>query len=242
MTGGLVPRGSRLPPRAPRRFRLFVAPLGVFLPWSALYSSPAPRRSGCPSGCWHRTPGAFVRHAWRLVPVAHLVWRLPIWLLVGFFLADPALWRRQLAPFRRRRGVRLCSAWRHVAATSALFDSLFRAPWSVFRCAERASLCSGASRSCVWCPCVARLFVRFLAARGALSLLLRPRRGVLSRRVANRHVAVGVRLRARLNLVISCRFFLFRGFTVGRRRPLAWPLLRPPGHFFVRPSPVVFLP
>ena len=107
------------------------------------------------------TPGAFVRHAWRLVSVAHLVWPLSIWLLVGFFFADPVLWRRQLAPFRRRRGVRLCSAWLDVAATSALFDSLFRAPRVLLRCAQRPSLCSAASRSCFWCPCVARLFSPF---------------------------------------------------------------------------------
>ena len=103
----LPPRGSLLPPRADRRFRLLVALLGVFLPRSAVYSRPARRSSRSPSGCSARTLRAFVRHAWRLGSVEYLVSAVPISILLGFFFADPALWRRWLVPIRVRRGVPL---------------------------------------------------------------------------------------------------------------------------------------
>ena len=162
------------PPRGLRRFRRLVARLGPLLPRCAVYSWAARRPSRSPSAFSPRSPAAFVRHAWRLVWVEYLVWAVPMCPLVGFFSADPALWRRWFAPIRCRRGVPLCSAWLGVAATSGVFDSVFRAPGAVLRCAQRLSLCSAASRSCLWSPCVARLFLPFHGGAWRLISALAP--------------------------------------------------------------------
>ena len=161
LTGGLPPRGSLLPPRARRRFRLLVAPLGVFLPRQP---SILARRRGAPV----------------LRPAVGLALRVLLYATRGVSCRSPtssglsqsgfwSAFSSPILPFgvdslrhsgagvayrRARRGW----TWPPRLLCPILFSGL-RGCFS--DALSRPSLCSAASRSCFWCPCVARLFSPF---------------------------------------------------------------------------------
>ena len=248
MTGGLPPRGSLLPPRGS-----LLPPCApgvsafLLLRWACSYAR-QPSILGRPGG-----GPAFAR------AVALALWLflyatrgVSFWSSTSYGPSRSGFWSAfssSILPFgvdslrhsgagvayrRARRGW----TWPPRLVCSILFSGLrgcFSDALSALRCLRPLrGRASGDRASRVY-------FLRCMAARGALSLVSSRRRGVLARRVANRHVAVGVRLGVRLTAGIPSRSFSSRGLTVGRPRALAPPVSQRSGRLFLRPRPLLFL-